>query len=118
MMKFLSVLLLVVFGFSSAWAETSVETPAYPSRTTYENGTGRAYDNCRQPFAFCIDRTKRDAEQDAARDAENRCRMNRGQTSGYPSCNSFCSPNMIPPNSPPTFVTCDARCSVRCEVPN
>jgi len=111
-MKFLSVLLLVVFGFSSAWAETSADT----SRVTYETGTGRSFDNCRQPFAFCIDRTKREAEQKAIYDAENRCRMNRGRVSGSPSCNSYCSPSLIPPNAPPTFVNCDARCSVRCEI--
>ena len=111
-MKFLSVLLLVVFGFSNAWSETSAHT----SRITYETGVGRDYDNCRQPFAFCIDRTKRSAEQKAVYDAENRCRMNRGRVSGSPSCNSYCSPSLIPPNSPPTFVTCDSRCSVRCEI--
>jgi hypothetical protein len=115
-MKFLSVLLLVVFGFSSAWAETSVETSADTSRVTYENGTGRGFDNCRTPFAFCIDRVKREAEQKASYDAENRCRMNRGRSSGGASCNSYCSPSLIPPNSPPTFVTCDARCSLRCEI--
>lgn len=111
-MKFLSVILFVVFGFSSAWAESTVET----SRITYEMGSGRSYDNCREPFFSCIDRTKRDAQQRAIYDAENRCRMNRGRISGGASCNTNCSPNMIPPNSPPTFVTCDSRCTVRCEI--
>ena len=115
-MKFLSVLLLTVFGFSSAWAATEAETEMDMSRVTYEMGTGHAYDNCRSPFAFCIDRVKRDAEQKATQDSENRCSMNRGRPSGSPSCNTYCSPSLIPPNSPPTFVNCDSRCTVRCEI--
>lgn len=112
-MKFLSLLLLAVFGLSTAaFAETPVDT----FRITYEMGSGRSYDNCREPFSFCIDRTKRDAEQRAKYDAENRCRMNRGRVSGGASCNTSCSPNYIPPGSRPTFVTCDSRCSVRCEI--
>jgi hypothetical protein len=112
-MKFLSVLLLLVFGFSSAWAQ---ETEADITRYYSETGTGHSFVNCRPPFAFCIDRTKRDAEQRAVYDAENRCRMNRGDVSGSPSCYSNCSPNYIPPNSGPTFVNCDARCTVQCEI--
>ena len=124
MMKFLSLMLFAMMAFSSAWAQDQYEQQDQEfagdydaARVTYETGRGRAYDTCRQPFAFCIDRVKRDAEYMSQRDADNRCRMNRGRSSGGASCNTYCSPSLIPPNAPPTNVTCDAICSLRCEVP-